>query len=72
MYFSVFRSSENLFYQYNRGLLEAEMWDGYEYILRKSLEHAGVREWWREWEGGFSGSFRNHVRQLQPAEGERP
>ena len=72
MYFSVFRSSENLFYQYNRGLLEAEMWDGYEYILRRSLEHAGVREWWREWEGGFSGSFRNHVRQLQPAEGDRP
>jgi hypothetical protein len=64
MYFSVFRSSENLFYQYKQGLLDTEMWDGYEYVLQRSLQHAGVREWWGDWEDGFSASFKDHVRKI--------
>jgi hypothetical protein len=72
LYFAVFRGYENLFYQYKRGLLEAAFWDGYEFVIRSSLAHPGVREWWNEWEGGFNASFRNHVRQLQAAEADRP
>jgi hypothetical protein len=72
LYFAIFRSYANLFYQYKRGMLEAEIWDGYEYVIRSSLAHSGVREWWREWEGGFSASFRSHIEQLQGNEADRP
>jgi hypothetical protein len=35
-------------------LLEAGVWDGYEYVLPNSVEQRGVRGWLREWKGGLA------------------
>ena len=58
---SLYRRFENVYYQYNKGLLESELWDGYHHSLRAYTNTPGGREFWTLRKDSFSPSFREFI-----------
>jgi hypothetical protein len=52
---------ENLFYQYNKGLLERDMWEGWSSYLIHLVEKPGVSKWWEKYNKYFSKNFRDYI-----------
>ena len=52
---------ENLFYQYQKGVLESELWEGWSNGLFHFLEKPGVKNWWDKYNALFSKSFRDYI-----------
>ena len=44
---TVFRRHENIYYQYHKGLLEAELWKGYKQSLLLYFYTTGGQEFWK-------------------------
>ena len=63
--YSVFRSYENLFYQYEQGAVEAELWQGFHNMLVRDLKTPGLVEWWESQRNIFSSKFQRCVNELQ-------
>ena len=58
---AVFRHFDNLHYQYARGTVESEQWQGYSHILDGYLLIPVVAAWWDSNSAGFSVGFQKHV-----------
>ena len=61
-----FRIFENAFYQYRVGLLEAETWQRYRWIISLQLATNGpAQKMWAKFGPSFDESFTREVRQIQ-------
>jgi hypothetical protein len=58
------RGIENTFVQYRRGMISADMWRGYEILLRRQIRIGVVRDWWPEEGESFESDFRELVERL--------
>ncbi len=58
------RGIQNTFVQRRRGMVSADMWRGYENLLRQQLRLSVVRDWWAEEGETFESDFRELVERL--------
>jgi hypothetical protein len=65
---SVFRFAEQMFYQYRRGTLEEQMWQGYAENILFIYQQPSVRQWWEIRRGMFSEEFREYLANSVPRE----
>jgi len=63
--YSIFRSFENLFYQYNQGVVEPALWTGYHELLTQYRAIPGFVSWWESGQGYFSEEFRICVEAIE-------
>ena len=63
--YGVLRSYENLFYQYEQGALEAELWQGFHNMLARDLKAPGLVVWWESQRNIFSSKFQQYVDELR-------
>jgi hypothetical protein len=65
--FSYFKLIETAWYQRNAGALEAEQWEGWEWMVRLFFHSDGVRlVWWPHRCHAFSPAFRNYLELSEP------
>jgi hypothetical protein len=57
VFFMTFRSYENMYYQYRKGYLDPEVWQGWERLMLNYFGRAGFQQWWRMRRDVFSESF---------------
>jgi hypothetical protein len=57
LFLSYLRRVENAYYQKRRGLLDLDVWQTAERILRQTMETPGAKHWWRVASSSFSDSF---------------
>ena len=64
---SIFNFHENLYYQYDSGLLDEHLYAGWFKLLRKTLSQEGVKQYWieRDKEGVYSSKFQDVVNMLR-------
>lgn len=55
---SLFRRYENVFYQWQSGMIDEDFWVGHRNNLLWFYFQPGTQRWWRERRGGFSERFR--------------
>jgi hypothetical protein len=66
----IFRYFDSIHYQHSQGMLDEEQWYAYCVSIRRRLQQAPVRLWWRFSRDVFSASFRKHVeKELDAIEG---
>jgi len=65
---SQFRRYENLFFQYQSGLLDEEYWVAQKENMLWFFHRAGIQGWWGEKRFAFSKSFREFLESSNPAE----
>ena len=58
------RGIQNTFVQRRRGMVSADMWRGYEILLRRQIRLGVVRDWWPDEGETFESDFRELVEQL--------
>jgi hypothetical protein len=58
---SLFRVRETAFYQQHQGTSAQQSWIREEVTLRKNLESAAAREWWKTIGYGFAPDFKQYV-----------
>jgi hypothetical protein len=58
------RGIQNTFVQRRRGMVSADMWRGYENLLRQQLRLSVVRDWWADEGETFESDFRELVERL--------
>jgi hypothetical protein len=63
---TVFRRFENIFYQYEKGFLEEELWDGYKQSMLLYFYTSGGQAFWNLRGEHFSGLFRNYLDSTSP------
>jgi len=63
---TVFRRFENIFYQYQKGFLEKELWDGYKQSMLLYFYTRGGQAFWNLRGEHFSGLFRNYLDSTSP------
>jgi len=62
LYFAVFHYFENMFYQYQKGYLESEVWQGWERLMLTYHSRPGFQSWWMLRHDVFSKSFVEFLR----------
>ena len=63
---TVFRRYENIFYQYNNGFLEEDLWEGYKQSILLYLYTCGGQAFWSLRRIHFSKVFRDYVDSTSP------
>lgn len=63
---SLFRRFENIFYQYQRGFLEKDLWEGYKQSMLLYFYTSGGQAFWIARGGHFSGLFQNYLDSTSP------
>jgi len=63
---TIFRRYENIFYQYQKGFLEKELWEGYRQSMLLYFYTSGGQAFWNARGGHFSGLFRNYLDSTSP------
>ena len=58
---SLFRRYENIFYQWQSGMIDEDFWSGHRNNLLWFYFQPGPQQWWGERRGGFSDRFRNFL-----------
>lgn len=61
LFYSSFRSFENMFYQNSRGYLEEDVWMGWRRIMLAYFHRPGFQSWWRLRRDVFSATFANYL-----------
>jgi hypothetical protein len=60
--FSLFKLSENAWYQHRQGVLDDAQWAGWERMLCKYYHSKGIREsWWPNRRNAFSDAFQRYL-----------
>ena len=62
--YSIFRSYENLWYQYQQGAIETDLWTGFRNMLVRDIETPGFVAFWESQQSIFSPEFRRYVNEL--------
>jgi hypothetical protein len=63
---TLFRRFENIFYQYQKGFLEEELWEGYRQSMLLYFYTSGGRAFWNLRGLHFSELFRNYLDSTSP------
>jgi len=58
---SLFRRYENVYFQYQSGMIDDDFWFGHRHNLLWFFHRPGTQIWWRERRLGFSKSFREFL-----------
>ena len=69
---SLFRRYENVFFQYQSGMIDDDFWFGHKDNLLWFFHRPGTQVWWKERRLGFSRSFREFLESTSPAEVTAP
>lgn len=68
-FYSIFKLHENAWYQMRAGILERQIWDGWETNLRLFYHRPGIQNvWWPARKGSYSKEFRDHLAATAPVE----
>jgi hypothetical protein len=62
---SLFRSYENIFYQYSQGMIEPAVWRGWATSMTRQFWRPGVQAWWPEWSDHCHADFRSFLESSQ-------
>ena len=65
---SLFRRYENVFFQYQSGLIDEDFWIGHRDNLLWFFHRPGTQKWWKQRRLGFSDRFRAFLETTSPAE----
>lgn len=65
---TVFRRYENVFYQYQKGFLEKELWEGYKQSMLLYFYTSGGQAFWNVRSAHFSGLFREYLDSTSPGD----
>ena len=63
---SIFRSFENIFYQFHRGMIDDEVWCGWENRIVRYFWQPGVQAWWPTWRDDCHPEFRALLERSTP------
>ena len=63
---TIFRRFENIFYQYEKGFLEKELWEGYKQSMLLYFYTSGGQAFWNVRSAHFSGLFREYLDSTSP------
>ena len=58
---SLFRRYENIFFQWQSGMIDEDFWSGHRNNLLWFYFQPGTQRWWSERRGGFSDRFRSFL-----------
>jgi hypothetical protein len=65
---TVFRRFENIFYQYHKGFLDKELWEGYKQSMLLYFYTSGGQVFWNLRGEHFSRLFRNYLDSTSPGD----
>jgi hypothetical protein len=68
----LFRRYENVFFQYQSGMIDDDFWVGHRDNLLWFYHRPGTQVWWKERRLGFSRSFREFLESTSPDEVSAP
>ena len=79
---SIFRSFENIFYQFTQGMIDDVVWEGWKNRITRYYWQPGIQAWWPTWRDDCHPEFRAFLEgstrpdsppvSLSPASGESP
>lgn len=69
---SLFRRYENVFFQYQSGMINDDFWFGHRDNLLWFFHRPGTQTWWQERRLGFSRSFREFLESTSPEDVSSP
>lgn len=58
---AAFRTFENIHYQYASGMLDSELWQGYDRTIRGLVAQPGYERWYRANNDQFSAGFQHYI-----------
>jgi hypothetical protein len=65
---SLFRRYENVFFQFQSGMIDDDFWFGHRDNLLWFFHRPGTQLWWKERRLGFSRSFREFLESTSPSD----
>jgi hypothetical protein len=65
---SLFRRYENVFFQYQSGMIDEDFWIGHRDNLLWFFHRPGTQQWWKDRRLAFSKRFREFLETTSPAE----
>jgi len=65
---SLFRRLENVFFQYQSGMIDDDFWNGHRDNILWFFHRPGMQAWWKDRKFGFSKSFREFLDRSTPDE----
>ena len=57
----LFRSYENVFYQYRQEMIDESVWEGWSHSMRRAFWSPGVQVWWPSWREDCHREFREFL-----------
>ena len=69
---SLFRRYENVFFQYQSGMIDDDFWIGHRDNLLWFYHRPGMQRWWKDRRLGFSNRFREFLESTSPSEVTAP
>lgn len=64
--FTLFKLSENAWFQQRQGTLDREQWQGWDLYIRAYYHRPGAKTWWSLRRGMFAAGFRDYLEGTQP------
>jgi len=65
---SLFRRFENVFFQYQSGMIDEDFWIGHRDNILWFFHRPGMQIWWKDRKFAFSGRFRDFLDSSRPSE----
>lgn len=65
---SLFRRFENVFFQYQSGMIDDDFWNGHRENILWFFHRPGMQAWWKDRKFAFSKSFRDFLDESTPGE----
>ena len=65
---SLFRRFENVFFQYQSGMIDEDFWTGHRDNILWFFHRPGMQAWWKDRKFAFSKSFREFLDSSTPAQ----
>ncbi len=65
------KALETIHFHYLNGLMDKQLWDGWQELLRHYITAPGIVEYWKLRQSLFSARFRDYVTQLEPVTDRR-
>jgi len=66
---SVFRSFENIFYQFSENMIDEVVWSGWKRRIIRYFWQPGVQQWWPTWHDDCHPDFRKLLENSNPPSG---
>jgi hypothetical protein len=66
LWISLFRNYESIYQDYDRGLLDADVWEGWKHAMTRLYWSPGVQTWWPSWRNDCSAAFRSYIEGSTP------